>query len=298
MKLRYFHADRAKSIEGSEIFDTFLYATVYLCYNIHLRLKGLDQMRSFKYQSLIAYASTLIGIFRHAESPVSILYHYLIRKTPKKMKTKSGLIVRPSSNKDDIITFVVVFCKRDYGHIRSGSVVVDVGANIGLFALYAISEGASFVECFEPCKESFEVLNLNIKLNGFESNIRLHNKAVAGRGGSHVLIPTASNPRSQTSELKNGVEYGFEKVETISLEKSLASYSHIDLIKMDCEGAEFDIIPSLTPLFLDKVDEIRMELHGTIGRLMDCFSYQPFEIIHKGESNIWLIKKQKSQKQS
>ena len=46
----------------------------------------------------------------------------------------------------------------------------------------------------------------------------------------------------------------------------------------------------LTPLFLDKVDEIRMELHGTVEQLENCFSYQPFKIIPKGGYDFWLIK--------
>ena len=59
---------------------------------------------------------------------------------------------------------------------------------------------------------------------------------------------------------------------------------------MDCEGSEFDILTSLTPLFLDKVDEIRMELHGTVEQLDNCFPYQPFKIIPKGNDNFYLIK--------
>ena len=268
-------------------------------------------MRNFKLKNSIDYIKTAIGIFLYAKNPFSILYYYLIRKTPTEMKTKSGLTIMPSSNPHDIITFVVVFCKRDYGEIKPGSVTVDVGANIGIFSLYALSQGSTFVECFEPCKESFEVLKENIRLNGFDKYVKCHNKAVSSKDGLLVSIPIYSSPYNKVMEslksyskkeliLKNvdaNEENQFEKIETISLETALKSYSKIDLIKMDCEGAEFDIFPSLTPLFLDKINEIRMELHGTVEQLENCFSYQPFKVISKSRHDYWLIKQPKSMQQ-
>ena len=247
-------------------------------------------MRNFRLKNCIDYTKTLVGIFRYTKNPLSILYYYLVKKTPTEMKTKNGLIIKPSSNAHDIITFVVVFCKKDYGEIKPASVTVDVGANIGMFTLYALSQGATFVECYEPCKESFQILKQNIKLNGFDKNVKLHNKVVSNKDGLFVSIPTSSSPSNKVGEVDGNEKNKFEKIETISLETSLASYAKIDLIKIDCEGSEFDILPSLKPLFLDKVDEIRMEIHGTVEQLENCFSYQRFKIIPKGGDNFWLIK--------
>ena len=238
----------------------------------------------------IKYIKTLIGIFRYAKNPFSIFYYYLIRKTPTEMKTKNGLTIMPSSNPHDIVTFVVVFCKRDYGKIKPGSVTVDVGANIGMFSLYALSQGAIFVECFEPCKESFNILKKNVKLNGFDKYVKFHNKAVSSEDGLLVSIPISSSPYNKATKFDFNAVTKSEQIETISLETALRSYPEIDLLKMDCEGAEFDILPSLTPMFLDKVNEIRMELHGSLEQLKNCFSYQPFKIISEGEKDLWFIK--------
>tara|TARA_Y100001978_G_scaffold183345_1_gene180883 strand:- start:224 stop:856 length:633 start_codon:yes stop_codon:yes gene_type:complete len=206
------------------------------------------------------------------------------------MKTKNGLTIMPSSNPHDIVTFVVVFCKRDYGKIKPGSVTVDVGANIGMFSLYALSQGAIFVECFEPCKESFNILKKNVKLNGFDKYVKFHNKAVSSEDGLLVSIPISSSPYNKATKFDFNAVTKSEQIETISLETALRSYPEIDLLKMDCEGAEFDILPSLTPMFLDKVNEIRMELHGSLEQLKNCFSYQPFKIISEGEKDLWFIK--------
>lgn len=247
-------------------------------------------MRNFNIFRIFEYVSTLVGIFKHAKSPLIILFCYLIRRTPKRIKTRSGLTIIPSSNPHDIVTFVVVFCKRDYGLISAGSVVIDVGANIGMFSLYALSQGASFVECFEPCRESFEVLQKNIGINGYVDAVKLHNKAVSSRSGDVVAIPSVSSPYNIVSEDVRSEDGCFDLVDTINLESALDTYTQIDLMKVDCEGAEFEFFPSLSPSFLDRVSEIRMELHGSLEQLRGCFNYFPFEIVVKGGQDVWLVK--------
>ena len=247
-------------------------------------------MRNFRLKNLLIYKKTLIGIFKYARNPIIITFFYILRRNPKEMHTKHGLIIKPSSNPHDIITFVVVFCKKDYGEVKRGAIVIDVGANIGLFALEALKQGAKLVECFEPCTESFNLLKKNIKINGFEKNVKLHNKAVSSEDDQTVWIPISSSPYNKISEVVDNSDNKFKKIQTVSLEKCLESYDEIQLIKMDCEGAEFKILPSLSAKFLDKTNEIRMELHGTLEQLINCFSYQPFEIVSKGGNDYWLKK--------
>ena len=83
-------------------------------------------MRNFKLTNLNQYLHTLIVIYRYASRPTKVLIYYLMSKKPKPIKTRSGLIIKTSSNPHDIIKFVFVACKRDYGEILPGSTVVDV----------------------------------------------------------------------------------------------------------------------------------------------------------------------------
>ena len=129
-----------------------------------------------------------------------------------------------------------------------------------------------------------------MKLNGFDKYVKFHNKAVSSEDGLLVSIPISSSPYNKAKKFDFNAVTKSEQIETISLETALRSYPEIDLLKMDCEGAEFDILPSLTPMFLDKVNEIRMELHGSLEQLKNCFSYQPFKIISEGEKDLWFIK--------
>ena len=84
------------------------------------------------------------------------------------------------------------------------------------------------------------------------------------------------------------------KVKTINLEEALRSSAKIDLIKVDCEGAEFEIFSSFSTNFINKVDEIRMELHGSLEKFLSCFQSKSFKIDKRasnGEaSDIWLTK--------
>ena len=226
-----------------------------------------------------------------AKRPFNILYHYIKRTSPKKIEIRNGYVIHTSSNPHDVITFVVVFCRRDYGAIKEGSKVIDVGANIGIFALYALMNGAGHIECFEPCTEAFEMLRLNIKRNGFEDKADLHKCAVSDNDFSSVLIPKSSSPYNAITEIKSDVKNTeMEEVRTINLVNALIGLDKIDLIKIDCEGAEFVIFPSFTKEFLEKVQEIRMELHGSKDKLLSCLKYNPFNVVEKNASNLWFIK--------
>ena len=64
----------------------------------------------------------------------------------------------------DTATIGVVFLRREYGPIGSNWTVIDVGANIGVFTLYAAATGGR-VYAYEPMPENYELLLRNLKRN-------------------------------------------------------------------------------------------------------------------------------------
>jgi hypothetical protein len=72
--------------------------------------------------------------------------------------------------------------------IKSGGVMLDVGANIGNHALY-LRDLFNEVHCFEPSPRVTDRLDENIGLNG-ATNVRLHRLAL---GASDVMTPFSSN---------------------------------------------------------------------------------------------------------
>jgi len=245
-------------------------------------------MRNFKFKNIFLYFVIVYRIILITKNPLKIIYHYLLKTSPKFIKLRNGITIYTSSNPHDIITFVVIFAKRDYGKIKKNSVVVDIGANIGVFTLYALLNGASHVEAIEPCKEAYETMKINIEKNRFMDKVNINKIAVGDKDNSFALISKKSSPYNSILNKDNFSDT--EKVNMSTLNKALNKIQKIDLLKMDCEGAEYLIFPTLTKNFLDKVKEIRMEYHGNLNDLISSLSYQPFKILKKNESDVWLIK--------
>ena len=126
-------------------------------------------------------------------------------------------------------------------------VIFDIGAHIGTFSLLAAHRFPdSRIYAFEASRETFEVLNLNVLQNKIE-NIKAFHKAVAAREGEVLLYhnkKTGNWGHSITAKLSDSSE----KVEAVNLSAFIEEerIQKVDLLKMNCEGAEFEILASLT----------------------------------------------------
>ncbi len=83
-----------------------------------------------------------------------------------------------------------IFFREAYNHanlpIETHDIVVDIGANIGVFALFAASRTKNTVYAFQPFFVSVNCASRNINRNGFH-NIVTYEVAVSGRMGSATL---------------------------------------------------------------------------------------------------------------
>jgi FkbM family methyltransferase len=162
----------------------------------------------------------------------------------------------------DVSTIAVVFIKKNYGRIPGDSVIVDIGANIGVFAIYAASTAKnSTIYAYEPEKSNYELLRRNIKANNLEETIRPYNLGVSAEKEKRKLFLNDSLSHSICSQ-KN--ETPWVEIDCVPLEYVFESNSldHIDLLKIDCEGAEFEILYSNSSEYLNRIREIRMEYHN------------------------------------
>jgi FkbM family methyltransferase len=172
-----------------------------------------------------------------------------------------------------------VFCERVYP-TDGATVVLDIGANIGLFSLYAAFGGAEKIYAFEPNRGAYRCMLENIRRNHLQKVIAAYNFAVTSKSNEVVTIPKAASPQ-------NRIAYGnfnddeYETVKTISLNDvvSKESISCVDLLKMDCEGSEYDIIAGMSESTFSKINRIILEYHeGKAGEINENFERHGFKL--------------------
>jgi FkbM family methyltransferase len=129
--------------------------------------------------------------------------------------------------------------------LTNDAVFIDIGANIGLYSLYAsklINEKGQIIS-FEPFSENFERLTKNVTLNGL-SKIRLEKMAIGEKEG---IINLYYDKREKnlgmvsTTPIETGIQ---EKVKVDSLDSYLKHklFTKIDFIKIDIEGFEYSAL--------------------------------------------------------
>jgi FkbM family methyltransferase len=117
--------------------------------------------------------------------------------------------------------------------------VLDVGAYIGIYTLHALAAGCK-VYSYEPTPRIFDILLENIGINGFEPTKRANafNLAVSNMEGQTEFSLEGSG-HGQNNSLY-AIHENDKKIEvnTIYLDKHLGDVDHIDVAKIDVEGAE------------------------------------------------------------
>ena len=137
-------------------------------------------------------------------------------------------------------------------------VVIDVGTYIGDSAIYFALRGVRKVICYEPHPILYRYLIENVKLNKFEDRIQVFNYAVASREGFvEIKIPEGNLLAGSRAVLTphKGARYHL-KVKAVKLPLEG------DVLKMDCEGCEYDILLNINPRKLP-FSEIGLEYHGS-----------------------------------
>jgi FkbM family methyltransferase len=141
--------------------------------------------------------------------------------------------------------------------VEKGDTIVDVGANIGAFANYAYHKGAEKIYCFEPADIAFECLVRN-KPEGAET----FKSAVGNRYGMvKITLPSADDTMSGSSFIDKGVS-NYCPIIPIDFLFSQGVLEKIDFLKIDCEGAELDVIDGISEENLAKISKIALEFHA------------------------------------
>lgn len=168
--------------------------------------------------------------------------------------------IRPASTDILIVKEVVErgqYFNKEGMEIKKDNIVIDIGAHIGAFSVLAAGLGAN-VFSYEPAQDSFDLLVKNIEYNGFSEQIKVYKNGVMGSSGKRTLGIRMGNFGGSNLYNKSPVS---EKVDCITLDQVFKdnNITHCDFLKLDCEGAEYEIIKDFP---LDKIDRIAVEYVG------------------------------------
>jgi FkbM family methyltransferase len=111
------------------------------------------------------------------------------------------------------------------------------------------------VHAFEPDANLFEILSKNIHANGFKQ-VELHQAAI---WTEHTTL-SFDNKGSEASHIDTTGQSA-NKVEAIKLSTILSNLDAVDFLKMDIEGAEYEVVKDCAP-YLYKIENFFLEYHG------------------------------------
>ena len=154
-----------------------------------------------------------------------------------------------------------IFCFHYYEHedvatfrrlVRSGSVVFDVGANIGQYTLLAskLVGKTGRVYAFEPSPVVLKRLKYHLEMN-HEDNVELVCKAVSDRSGTADFYQANESGNQGVGSLLPAESYRARaraneaiEVDTITLDDFCEKHGvdHIDVLKVDVEGFDLDVL--------------------------------------------------------
>jgi FkbM family methyltransferase len=169
--------------------------------------------------------------------------------------------------------------------------VLDIGANCGLFSLLMTQRFPdAVVHAYEPNPRVYSCALQNVR----GTVVRLFPEGIGSVGGFATLSDIGDSTLARTTQGESG------SIPIVSLHEAIQRFpaEKIDLLKLDCEGAEWAIFKDLQPF--KKVKRIRMEYHLVDGKkwedLAGVMEKLEFKIEKAVKNNgfgiVWLVGRQ------
>ncbi|GAB4547264.1 MAG: hypothetical protein Tsb0024_17220 [Ruegeria sp.] len=148
-------------------------------------------------------------------------------------------------------------------HLSPDRDYLDIGAWIGPTVLYGARK-ARHVWCFEPDPTAYRHLAWNLDLNDIR-NVSAFGVALSDRFGVARMASVRGERGDSTSSLLHDGAHGTDAL-TIAWDQfaSATDLSGVSLVKMDIEGAEFAVLPTLADWLQDQKPALYLSLHAPL----------------------------------
>ncbi|MDQ7085034.1 MAG: FkbM family methyltransferase [Sulfurovum sp.] len=186
-------------------------------------------------------------------------------------------------------------------------ILIDIGMNVSYASCYFVKvKKIPHIISFEPFIPTYTQAKMNIHLNNLENRIDARNY---GLGKSDNVLSVEYTPEFKGQMNMHGTEYIRSRIressrEDITIKKAFEPLSIIEeaypskrfILKIDCEGAEYDLIEEIPHEMLRRCDVIMMEWHEQGSLLIESwlkrhrFILMSFEPLSKRAGMIYAIK--------
>jgi len=166
----------------------------------------------------------------------------------------------------DVQTLWAVFCNCNYRVADRPNVALDLGANIGIFSIYAAKvKRARKIIALEPVAGTFAKLRDNVNSNALNDTVTCIQEGIGDAIGRRSIYCGVSSPHSSMyyrgdSRFESGQT---ETIQVTTLEGVFDRFGleSVDVCKADCEGAEVEALLSASDDILRRIRCITMEYH-------------------------------------
>jgi FkbM family methyltransferase len=201
----------------------------------------------------------------------SILAYPVVRRVRgvNELHLRSGLQLVAPREEPLLSLFREVWVERRYLPPRwspaPDAMIVDIGANVGVFAVWAsllVPLGRVFA--VEPSRAMFAFLETNIERNALTNVVAIPN-AVSGTDGRTALFsrgPGAMNTLYSVDNYQSRFQK-LEDVDSVTLDTLFTRWriDRCDLLKLDCEGAEYEILLNASSQTFRRIRALAVEYH-------------------------------------
>mgnify|MGYP004559044787 FL=1 len=183
---------------------------------------------------------------------------------------------------------------------KDGDVVIDIGGNIGMVSIY-LAKKYPFLKiyAFEPVKQNYENFLKNIELNNINKDIiKVFNLAITKDRRDVILTSPFNN--SGASNIYNNFRGSGNiilnndiSIKSITFDDIFSNnnISKCKLLKIDCEGAEYEILYSANVENLKNCEYMRAEFHGKKSKQKDLYNHcnkfiKNIDVMYNSDDNI------------
>lgn len=181
----------------------------------------------------------------------------------------------------DVVAISDIFFQDEYAILKPylrNAVVLDIGAYIGDSILKFICEGARKIYAYEPHPDLYKIALKNIEINNITSQVELKNFGVSDKKKELVVFEDTKLGPTPSFGLEGNKRFNKVHLKLLSLEDVINSIGDIDIMKMDCEGAEFSSILSCSPKALRRIKRMIIEYHKEPEVLIEYLNQSGFNV--------------------